>query len=80
MTIGRDKKCTLSVDDEYASPLHCTIKEWDDGVYTVEDNGSTNGTWIQGVLKPLLRVYAPTVLEIGDEIRVGRTWIPWREQ
>lgn len=38
------------------------------GYYWIEDLGSANGTFING-----LRIFTPQVLKPGDEVRLGRT-------
>ena len=63
--IGRHIACDLIVDDAQVSRRHCQIS-WD-GVYcTVEDLGSTNGTFING--QPLTAAYA---LRPGDKVQVA---------
>ena len=63
--IGRHVACDLVVDDAQVSRRHCQIS-WD-GVYcTVEDLGSTNGTFING--QPLTAAYA---LRPGDKVQVA---------
>lgn len=67
VTIGRAPDCTLVVDDDYASSHHAKLYQ-QDGNWIVEDTGSTNGTWIDRT-----RITAPTLLELGSPLRVGRT-------
>ena len=63
--IGRHEACDLVVDDAQVSRRHCQIS-WD-GVYcTLEDLGSTNGTFING--QPLTAAY---VLRPGDKVQVA---------
>lgn len=63
--IGRNESCDLTVDDSQVSRRHCQIS-WD-GVYcTLEDLGSTNGTFING--QPLTAAYA---LRPGDKVQVA---------
>jgi pSer/pThr/pTyr-binding forkhead associated (FHA) protein len=63
--IGRNESCDLIVSDPLVSRRHCQIL-WD-GVYcTVEDLGSTNGTYVNG--QPLTAVYA---LRPGDRLQVA---------
>lgn len=72
LTIGRGEDCDVRVDDEYASPHHAKVTRDDAGRVWIEDLGSTNGTWLNGV-----RVYGPTLMTPGCVVRVGRTEIPW---
>jgi len=54
-------------DDEYASTRHARIEPRHDGVW-VDDIGSTNGTFVNGI-----RVTRPRRLAPGDVIRIGET-------
>jgi hypothetical protein len=54
-------------DDEYASTRHARIEPRHDGVW-VDDIGSTNGTFVNGI-----RVTRPRRLAPGDVVRVGET-------
>lgn len=81
---GQGADCDVRVQDEYVSTRHCKVTLRMDGVVTVEDLGSVNGTWIRHAGKsassPLnlgLRVYGPTPIQPGWIIRIGRTDIPW---
>jgi diguanylate cyclase (GGDEF)-like protein len=47
MTIGRSLQADISIDDDQISRIHCVI-EWMGDTITVEDKGSTNGTYING--------------------------------
>ncbi len=67
VTIGRAADNTLVVDDDYASSHHARLYQTE-GRWIVEDVGSTNGTWIDRT-----RITAPTLLEPGAPLRVGRT-------
>jgi pSer/pThr/pTyr-binding forkhead associated (FHA) protein len=67
VTIGRAPDSTVVVDDDYASSRHTRVFNTD-GVWMVEDLGSTNGTWIDRT-----RITAPTALPVGVPLRVGRT-------
>ncbi|CAG0933897.1 Glycogen accumulation regulator GarA [Thermoflexales bacterium] len=63
--IGRNESCDLIVSDPLVSRRHCQIS-WD-GVYcTVEDLGSTNGTFVNG--QQLTMAYA---LRPGDRLQVA---------
>lgn len=67
VTLGRAADCTLVLDDDYASSHHVRLYPHE-GTWVVEDLGSTNGTWIDRT-----RVTGPTVLAMGQPLRVGRT-------
>ena len=68
LTVGRggDNDLTIS-DDEYASSRHARFEPRRDGVY-VEDIGSTNGTFVNGIRLTRDRRLAP-----GDVVRIGET-------
>lgn len=67
ITIGRAPDSTIVLRDDYVSTRHARVypsgSEW-----IVEDLGSTNGTWINKT-----RVVTPTVVEPGQDLRIGRT-------
>ncbi len=73
ITIGRAPDSTLVVDDEYASARHARLFPHE-GQWVVEDLGSTNGTWIGKT-----RLTAPTVLQMGQSLRVGQTVLELRK-
>jgi hypothetical protein len=70
--IGRADDSTLVLTDDYASTRHARISQ-QDGVWFVEDLGSTNGTYL-GQHK----LGGPTPLEVGVPIRIGRTVLELR--
>jgi hypothetical protein len=70
--VGRADDSTLVLTDDYASTRHARISQ-QDGVWFVEDLGSTNGTYL-GQHK----LTGPTPLEVGVPIRIGRTVIELR--
>jgi pSer/pThr/pTyr-binding forkhead associated (FHA) protein len=68
VTIGRAPENDLALDaDEFASVEHARIEPRRDGVW-LEDLGSTNGTFLNGV-----KLTQPRKLSSGDVIRVGET-------
>jgi hypothetical protein len=72
IVIGRAPECTLVVEDDYASSRHARFF-LRDGAWYVEDLGSTNGTFIGKT-----RLTAPTRIEIGVPVRIGRTVLELR--
>jgi FHA domain-containing protein len=71
MTIGRLAECDIVVNDSGASRRHAQIRTAD-GVSTVTDLGSTNGTKVNG------RDVQSAPLSDGDRITVGATQIEYR--
>jgi hypothetical protein len=68
LTIGRAVNNDVSMpDDEYASGRHARFEPRRDGVW-VEDIGSTNGTFVNGIRLTRERRLTP-----GDVVRVGET-------
>jgi hypothetical protein len=63
--VGRSRKCHLVLRDETVSGVHCRLIAIEGGV-VVMDEGSTNGTWLNGEL-----VVQPRVMTANDELRVG---------
>jgi pSer/pThr/pTyr-binding forkhead associated (FHA) protein len=68
LVVGREAENEVPlVRDEFTSGRHARIEPRKDGVW-IEDVGSTNGTFVNGV-----RLTAPRKLSSGDMIRVGQT-------
>ena len=68
LTMGRGSQNDVQLDrDEFASSTHARIEPRRDGVW-VEDIGSTNGTYLNGI-----RLTHPKRLTPGDILRVGET-------
>ena len=68
LSIGRGGTNDVQIEsDEYASTRHARFEPRRDGVY-VDDIGSTNGTYVNGV-----RLTRERRLIAGDLIRVGET-------
>lgn len=65
VTVGRDPTSTVTVSDGYLSHHHARFYSSGGGV-TVEDMGSTNGTFVNE-----RRIAAPTALNAGDRVRCG---------
>jgi pSer/pThr/pTyr-binding forkhead associated (FHA) protein len=68
LTIGRGGQNDVALEgDEYASARHVRIEPRRDGVW-VNDLGSTNGTFVNGV-----QIEKAEKLSQGDIVRVGET-------
>lgn len=71
VTLGRLSECTISFDDPNVSREHASIRPDGDG-FVLTDNGSTNGTVVNG---------SPIVshrLADGDRIELGATVLEFR--
>jgi hypothetical protein len=64
--IGRDPACELCLQNELVSAQHARLS-FHHNQWWVEDLLSTNGTYLNEE-----RVYTPTVLITGDEVRCGK--------
>lgn len=72
LIIGRADQCHLVLEDTYVSQKHARIFS-KDGSYLVEDMGSTNGTYLNR-----RRITAPTELQRGDQVKIGKTVLEMR--
>ena len=70
--IGRANDSTLVLTDDYASTRHARIS-LQDGMWIVEDLGSTNGTYL-GPRK----LDGPVPMEVGVPLRIGKTVLELR--
>ncbi len=73
VTLGRADDSTLVITDDYASSRHARLVPGD-GVWLVEDLGSTNGTYLDGA-----KVVRPTPVPLGQPIRIGKTVLELRK-
>ncbi len=64
-TIG-SRGADLIVADDYASAVHAKVWPYQ-GLWGIEDMGSTNGTWLNG------RKIYEGILGKGNRLRIGRT-------
>ena len=70
--VGRAPECTLVLEDDYVSGRHARLS-LQQGVWVLEDLGSTNGTFLGRT-----KVEAPTPVEPGTHVRIGRTVLELR--
>ncbi len=70
--IGKNAECDVVVDSPLASGRHCQLTQTPEGL-TLEDLGSTNGTYVEGN-----RITAATRITPAQEITLGQTVpMPW---
>ncbi len=68
--IGRAKSCDLEMDDGGISRNHATLSRDHEGIWTLMDLGSSNGTFVNG---HKIRPWRKFEVEPGDELQLGRT-------
>jgi putative nucleotidyltransferase with HDIG domain len=68
LSIGRDPENTIALDHTAISRFHCTISS-ENGAYYIEDNNSTNGTYLNG------RRIEKNRLSPGDELIIANVGI-----
>ena len=66
LIIGTDPDCDITLSDPEVSGEHASLKMLG-GHVEVHDLGSRTGTLVNGA-----KIAAPTLLEAGDELRIGR--------
>ena len=65
--IGRGAKADIIISDPFMSTVHAVFKK-EDEMFTISDNNSTNGTFVNGE-----RIGAePCALKTGDLIKIGQ--------
>jgi pSer/pThr/pTyr-binding forkhead associated (FHA) protein len=65
--IGREEGLDISLQDPEASRRHARVS-WQAGQFVIEDLGSTNGTFVNGV-----QLTTPQILNAGDSVGIGQT-------
>lgn len=75
LTIGRDSDNTVCINNRYVSSHHAVIK-YMDGVWTIEDKNSTNGTFVNNRRTSLQELRPGDVLFIvGFKLIIGSNYI-----
>src|SRR5437588_11708467 len=64
LTLGRSDENDVVLSDEVASRAHAELRH-ENGLYILEDRGSTNGTFVNGARATVHQ------LEPGDQIAIG---------
>lgn len=71
LKIGRSHENDIVIDDPSVSRQHASI--WiNDSEYSLQDNGSSNGTYINGKI-----IKGATRLNRHDILKVGNSLVPW---
>lgn len=72
IAIGRSTQADVQLDSDEVSRMHCRLLRIDDE-YLIEDQGSRNGIYVNG-----LKVHS-AVLRDGDEVQLGDVIMQYRE-
>ena len=67
ITLGRAKNNDIVLRSSRISKLHCTISKGDDDAYFISDQGSANGTLVNGLK---IKEKTPVKLKDGDTIKI----------
>ncbi|MGD9410740.1 MAG: GGDEF domain-containing protein [Desulfobacterales bacterium] len=67
MTIGRSPKADISIEDDRISRIHCVIK-FNGHTITIEDKGSTNGTYVDARKISRAKLLPGVPLQLGHSI------------
>lgn len=74
-TVGRSSRADLTLDDTKASSIHARLSPLpENGLVLLEDQGSTNGTFVNDE-----RIES-VPLRNGDLVKIGRTLLVFRDQ
>lgn len=67
ITLGRDPKNSVFLNDMTVSRLHATIdiSNYRSGVVVIEDLGSLNGTWVDGAIVEKAPIKDGSTIQIG---------------
>lgn len=71
VVIGRSAASDLRLPDPSVSQRHAILEQKGKD-YVVIDEGSTNGTWVNGAR---LAAHTPRIVRNGETLRVGRVWV-----
>jgi pSer/pThr/pTyr-binding forkhead associated (FHA) protein len=64
----------VRVAESSVSSRHARLS-WQRGHLVLEDLGSANGTYVDGQ-----RITQPTAIQVGQDVRLGSTGLPWNEE
>nr|BBH94746.1 hypothetical protein KTA_29450 [Thermogemmatispora argillosa] len=70
LSIGRSRESDIFLEDLAVSRLHASIINMGNGNYALKDEGSANGTRLNG---QMITKYQPYPLQEGDKIQLGQT-------
>ncbi len=70
LSIGRSRESDIFLEDLAVSRLHASIVNLGNNNYALRDEGSANGTKVNG---QMVNKYQPYPLQEGDKIQLGQT-------
>lgn len=70
LSIGRSRESDIFLEDLAVSRLHASIVNLGNGNYALKDEGSANGTKVNGQVVNKFQTYP---LQEGDQIQLGQT-------
>ncbi len=70
LSIGRSRESDIFLEDLAVSRLHASIINMGNGSYALRDEGSANGTKVNG---QTVNKYQPYPLQEGDKVQLGQT-------
>jgi pSer/pThr/pTyr-binding forkhead associated (FHA) protein len=70
LSIGRSRESDVFLEDLAVSRLHASIVSMGNGNYALKDEGSANGTKVNG---QIVNKYETRPLQEGDRIQLGQT-------
>lgn len=75
VTVGRDIGCDIVLNDPKVSRNHAMLRQLGNGDYYLIDEGSSNGSYINGKL-----ITAPTLLKDKDRLGIGSTELLFEQE
>lgn len=79
-TVGRSEECTVSIDHNSVSRVHCEIHALGEGRYEIVDKGSSNGVRVNGADLRRGIIEAGDLIDLGDVrfkfVGAGQVFIP----
>lgn len=67
MTIGRSPEADITIEDDWASRIHCVI-HWQDDVFELEDRDSTNGIYVNTHKIERVQVQPGVPIQVGHSL------------
>ena len=77
LSIGRSRESDIFLEDLAVSRLHASIINLGNNNYALRDEGSANGTKVNGLQ---VAKYQPHPLQEGDKIQLGQTVLVFARQ